>query len=129
MELQQSRIREIEQEYECILEEGFAEHAAIPSVPSLTKKRVRKKQSKGKNLLDRLRDHQAEVLLFTRDFKMPFTNNQAERDLRMMKTKQKNSGAFRSQEGALFFDRIRSYISTSKKQGCAVSKVKCNTLL
>ena len=62
MELPQSRIREIEQEYECILEEGFAEHAAIPSVPSLTKKRGRKKQSKGKNLLDRLRDHQAEVL-------------------------------------------------------------------
>ena len=117
MELPQSRIGAIEQEYQCILEEGFAEHAAIPSVPSLTKKRGRKKQSKGKNLLDRLRDHQAETLLFVSDFKIPFTNNQAERDLRMMKGKQKISGTFRSQEGALFFDRVRSYISTAKKQG------------
>ncbi|HLB33290.1 MAG TPA: transposase [Chthoniobacterales bacterium] len=99
------------------MKEGFQEHAALPSVPSLTKEARAKKQSKGKNLLERLRDHQAETLLFMRDFKIPFTNNQAERDLRMMKTKQKISGTFRSQEGALFFDRIRSYISTSKKQG------------
>lgn len=106
---------EIEQDYEKILSEGFAYHESLP--PLATGKRGRQKQREGKNLLDRLKEKRDCVLRFMRDFSVPFTNNQGERDIRMVKLRQKIGGCFRVFRGGEIFSRIRSYISTARKQG------------
>ena len=85
-----------------------------------TVRRGRKKKTKPRNLLERLRDYREGITGFANDFSIPFDNNQAERDLRMVKVQQKISGCFRSMEGGMFFARIRGYISTVKKQGANV---------
>jgi len=89
---------------------------AHPPAPSLGK-RGRVKQSPGYNLAERLRLSRPAVLAFMHDFQVPFDNNLAERDLRMMKLRLKISGGFRTQEGADVFCRIRGYLSTMLKQG------------
>lgn len=99
--------------------------AAQPPPQPLPKQRGRVKQTKAKNLLDRMIRDEHAVLRFLTDFRVPFTNNGSEQDLRMMKVQQKISGTFRSQTGPAAFCRIRGYFSTMAKQGyrlCAIAR-------
>ena len=106
-------ITQFETQYQDLIATGMTLN---PANPPLAHSRGRPKQTPARNLLERLDTHQAEVLRFIHDFQVPFDNNQAERDIRMMKLKQKISGGFRSAGGAQIFGRIRGYLSTLKKQ-------------
>lgn len=94
--------------------------AANPPPPRRAHQRGRTKQSPVRNLLERLLLGQAQALAFLDDLTIPFDNNQAERDLRLLKTQQKISGGFRSDGGSDAFAVLRSYLSTLRKQGGAL---------
>jgi transposase len=102
--------------YERCLKNGYRQAAAPPPTRSPTS-RGRCKRGKTLSLLDRLRDHQDDTLRCLQDRHVPWSNNQAERDIRPMKTQQKITGGFRTEEGAIQFCRIRSYLSSATKNG------------
>ena len=110
-------------QYDKIVRRGLKINPRVLGPPH---KRGRKKQTKQKNLVDRLRDYAPEVLAFMYNFDVPFTNNQAEQDIRMIKVKEKISGTFRSTLGSKIFCRVRGYISTARKNGIsAFEAIRC----
>jgi transposase len=113
--LSPEHLAHFEQRYDELIAQGLQVNPPPTDPPP--KKRGRKKQSPPKNLLDRLQQRKRQVLAFMYDFRVPFDNNLAERDVRMVKIKQKVSGTFRSLSGAETFCALRSYISTARKQG------------
>ena len=102
--------------YRALLKQGEIE-CPEPSRPNKRGKRGRIKKSKSRNLLERLRDFEQDTLRFMDNENVPFSNNLGENDIRMTKVQQKISGCFRSIDGAQIFCRIRSYLSTCRKQG------------
>jgi transposase len=113
--LPRSLLERIRRRYDRLLEEALAYHRGLE--PLASGKRGRKKRRPGHNLALRLRDRKASALRFLTDFEVPFTNNLAEQDLRMMKLRMKISGGFRSAQGARDFATLRSVLSTARKQG------------
>ncbi|MEO1685658.1 MAG: transposase [Cyanobacteria bacterium J06631_12] len=118
--LSPQQLTHFERQYQSLLSDGFEVNLPPPVEADAPKQRGQRKQSPPKNLLDRLDWHDTAVLAFMFDFRVSFDNNQAERDVRMMKLKQKISGCFCSATGANQFCRIRGYLSTLRKQGLTV---------
>ena len=114
--LNQAPISRIEKLYDSIIESGLKYHKQLQKQDLARDLKIRKRRI-GHNLLLRLKEYKTNTLLFLHNPEVPFTNNQAEQDIRMMKVKQKVSGGFRSANFAEIFCKIRSYISTCRKRG------------
>ena len=113
-QLSGDRLNEFAKLYDDIIELAYEEN---PLPETDKKKRGRKKRGKVLSLVERLDVYEASVCLFVHNFAVPFDNNQAERDCRMIKTKTKVSGCFRSKKGAMDYLKIMSYVGTAKKLG------------
>lgn len=114
-QLEGALVSALSRQYDAILNKAILEEPAEPAAQSI--KRGRKAKNKSRRLIETMQQKKEQTLRFLYDPKVPFDNNLAERDLRMIKVKQKISGCFRTFKGAQVFCRIRSYISTVKKQG------------
>jgi transposase len=119
--LEDDEAQQRRQEYRNILN-GADTECPEPVRDKESPKRGRLKRSKSRNLLERLRNYEEDVLRFIKNVEVPFTNNQGERDIRMTKVQQKISGCFRSMDGAQTFCLIRSYLSTCRKNGVGVGE-------
>ena len=120
------RIQRIFRDYSAILDKALMRN---PRTERQDKRRGRVKQSLTFNLINRMREHADAVLRFVTDLRVPFTNNLAERAIRMPKVKQKISGCFRTFEGAQNFCTIRSYLDTMHKQGHNMFEVLRQTFM
>jgi len=120
-------IRRFQSLYHRIIAQGLAFHDQQPALTD-TPKRGKTKRRVGHNLLLRLRNFQDAVLRFLENSAVPFTNNLAERDIRMMKVKQKISGGFRTPTGAQTFCTLRGFLSTARKQGQSPYTALANAL-
>jgi transposase len=124
--LKKTQIARYQKQYRAILEKGEKE---CPTALKVTGKRGRTKQSFSRNLLDRFKNFEDDTLRFMTKKEVPFTNNQAERDLRMTKVQQKISGCFRSLEGAQIFCRVRAFLSTCQKHHASPTDALRNLFL
>ena len=120
------QIRRIFRDYRAILDQALSRN---PQAEREHRRRGRVKQSLGFNLIKRMREHAEAVLRFVTDLRVPFTNNLAERAIRMPKVKQKISGCFRTMAGAQTFCTIRSYLDTMRKQGHNMFEVLRQTFI
>jgi len=121
--LSENHLNKFDEVYDKIIRLAMDEN---PLPADTVKRKGRKKKGKVRALIERLQKYKGEICLFTRDFKVPFDNNQAERDFRMVKTKTKVSGCFRTDEGASAYLTIMSYIGTAKKHGINAFKAILN---
>ena len=121
-ELEEKLLQRYQRVYKRIVERALIKNPAPPP----TGKPGRSPEGKTRSLALRLQRYEPAVLQFAVDFDVPFDNNLAERDLRMIKLQKKISGCFRSEQGAINFCTTRSYISTMRKQGQNVMKAICS---
>lgn len=119
-EIKREEVEVLKERYKRIIMKGIKENP-LPIISESQKgKRRRPRQNKAKNLLDRFIKFEEEILRFATDLKVPFENNQAERDLRMIRVQKKISGTFRTPQGPDAFCRNKGYISTIMKNMMSV---------
>ena len=121
-ELDFEQIKSLEEKFNAIIMKGIEENPPSQN-PENQGKRGVKPKTKARNLLDRFIEHKEKILKFLTNLRVSFENNQAERDIRMMKLQQKISGAFRTTQGAVAFCRIRDYIYTIRRNDLPVMRI------